>query len=343
MESAGARGVRVNVENNTNKGQTLLPWRLKTAAGLQLRTLLIRHVLATNLHMQDGKAGVNKLWDQLVDQLMMEPEFSQHITPTTAPLSGRNLRDQYSQIISAQCELHGWAQNGGTTGNLSGFEGELDELGRNVRQILMDKEEKIAKKEAEAADRADLEKKENDIISGETQRNADAARNKRKHAKIAPVAPGSAGSASTSSSGSPSDSSPWQALDEIIWGRQKKQVDVAEIKPKHRLLCPNQEPLKKYFAEHSMDQIAAELKIRRPEFAEDLEEIEEHAIRRQFHMARWEYIPFEKGMLSFGLKPLEAFKLFSKLEKLCDDQAEADEKSSKAKKPTEARALDISD
>jgi len=42
---------------------------------------------------------------------------------------------------------------------LRGFEGDLDELGRNVRQILMDKEEKIAKKEAEAADKADSEKK----------------------------------------------------------------------------------------------------------------------------------------------------------------------------------------
>ena len=109
MESAGARGVRIPVAaiNNTNVGKTLLPWRLKNAEGLQLRTVLIKHVLSTNLHMQDGKAGVNKLWDQLLDQLMKEPEFSQHIRPNTVPLSGRNLRDQYSNIISDQCELHG--------------------------------------------------------------------------------------------------------------------------------------------------------------------------------------------------------------------------------------------
>ena len=48
-------------------------------------------------------------------------------------------------------------------------------------------------------------------------------------------------------------------------------------------------------------------------------------------------------MLSFGLKPLEALKLFGKLEKLCDDQAEADKKAGKAKKPSEARSLDVSD
>ncbi len=69
-ESAGQRGVRVDVngaarEKSTNKGQTLLPWRLKSGAGLQLRTMLIRHVLATNLHMQDGKAGVNKFWGRI--------------------------------------------------------------------------------------------------------------------------------------------------------------------------------------------------------------------------------------------------------------------------------------
>ncbi len=154
-ESAGQRGVRVDVsgaakEKSTNKGQTLLPWRLKNGAGLQLRTMLIRHVVATNLHMQDGKAGVNKLWDELVGSLMKEPEFKQHITETTAPLSGRNLRDQYEKIITDQCELHGWEENGGTTGNLSGGEGDLDELGRNVRQILMDKEQKRSKNKSKS-------------------------------------------------------------------------------------------------------------------------------------------------------------------------------------------------
>ena len=45
MESAGARGVRVDVGETSNpaqykhnKGGTLLPWRMKNAAGLQLRT-----------------------------------------------------------------------------------------------------------------------------------------------------------------------------------------------------------------------------------------------------------------------------------------------------------------
>jgi len=132
MESAGARNIRVSVEGaadpvqpKNNKGQTLLPWRMKTSAGLQLRTLLIRHVLSENLHLKEGKSGIAKLWDQLVDQLMKEPEFCQHITLSTAPLSGRNLRDHYERIVNEQCEFHGWDRHGGVTGNLSGGEGEV--------------------------------------------------------------------------------------------------------------------------------------------------------------------------------------------------------------------------
>ena len=167
MESAGARGVRVDVDETSNPAQykhntggTLLPWRMKNAAGLQLRTLLIRHVLAENLHMKEGKSGTPKLWDQIVHQLMKEPEFGQHCNPSQAPLTGRNLRDQYEKIINEQCEFHGWDRHGGVTGNLSGGDGDLDELGQNVRQILMDIEEKEAKKEAEKANKADLEAKE---------------------------------------------------------------------------------------------------------------------------------------------------------------------------------------
>jgi len=182
MESAGARNIRVSVEGaadpvqpKNNKGQTLLPWRMKTSAGLQLRTLLIRHVLSENLHLKEGKSGVGKMWDQLVDQLMKEPEFCQHFTLSTAPLSGRNLRDHYERIVNEQCEFHGWDRHGGVTGNLSGGEGDLDELGRNVRQILMDIEEKEAKKEAEKAAKEDLENKESAILDGEIQRKAKAA------------------------------------------------------------------------------------------------------------------------------------------------------------------------
>jgi hypothetical protein len=39
----------------------------------------------------------------------------------------------------------------------------------------------------------------------------------------------------------------------------------------------------------------------RPAVKRLLEDIEEFSIRMQFHMARWNYEPFEKAMVSFGL------------------------------------------
>jgi hypothetical protein len=277
----------------------MLPWRLKNGAGLQLRTMLIRHVVATNLHMQDGKAGVNKLWDELVGSLMKEPEFKQHITETTAPLSGRNLRDQYEKIITDQCELHGWEVNGGTTGNLSGGEGDLDELGRNVRQILMDKEEKRAKKEAEEANKIDLENKEKDLLNGETVRTVQAARNKRKG--TAPEL-SSGGSKSTSSS----DSSPWQAIDDLIFGRRQLTPKPAETDgdAHKRKFNPDRMAIDNFFQARTMYEIARELKIRRDDFPDDLEEMEACTIREQFVAAKWNYPVWEKAMLGFAQQAL---------------------------------------
>ena len=192
------RGVRVQ-NFDANKGKTLLPWRCKSVAGQQLRTILIRHVLSSNLHLKCGKAGSPKLWDDMVEQLKKEPEFGQHITFETVPVSGRNLKDQYKPILSDRASHHGWTdKNGGVTGNLSGHEGDLDELDRNIRQILMDLEEKKERKEAEASIRADLEKKEEAVLSGETRRQAQASRNKRKESHSS-----SGGSNSDSSAGSP--------------------------------------------------------------------------------------------------------------------------------------------
>ena len=65
-------------------------------------------------------------------------------------------------------------------------------------------------------------------------------------------------------------------------------------------------------------EIAEELKIRRFDFADDLEEIEARTLCIQFCMARWEYPTWEKNVTGFGLKPLEAFKLFNALCHVCD-------------------------
>ena len=68
-----------------------------------------------------------------------------------------------------------------------------------------------------------------------------------------------------------------------------------------------------------MYEIAAALKIRRIDFADDLEEMESFTLIAQFMMAKWDFQIWEKGVTGFGLKQLEAFKLFDVLCKVCDD------------------------
>ena len=68
-----------------------------------------------------------------------------------------------------------------------------------------------------------------------------------------------------------------------------------------------------------MYDLASELKIRREDFPEDLDEMEVCTIREQFVSAKWNYPVWEKNMLGFGLKQLETYKLWQKLSTVCED------------------------
>ena len=129
------------------------------------------------------------------------------------------------KIINEQCEFHGWDRHGGVTANLSGDDGDLDELGQNVRQILMDIEEKEAKKEAEKANKVDFEAKEGSILDGEIQRAANAARGKRKNKAASGNSSGGESSGNSSKTTSPDAMSPWAAIDELICGRKPKVTE----------------------------------------------------------------------------------------------------------------------
>jgi hypothetical protein len=74
-----------------------------------------------------------------------------------------------------------------------------------------------------------------------------------------------------------------------------------------------------FFQTRTMYEVARELKIRRDDFPDDLEEMEVCTIREQFVAAKWNYPVWEKAMLGFGLKQLETYKLFQLLGKTCDD------------------------
>jgi len=182
----------------------------------------------------------------------------------------------------------------------------------------MDKEKKRAKKEAEEANKLDLENKEKDLLSGETVRTVQAARNKRK----GPTPDlSSGGSKSTSSS----DNSPWQAIDDLIFGRRQLTPKPAEADGdgNKRSFNPDRLAIDNFFRRRTMYEVARELKIRREDFPDDLEEMEACTIREQFVAAKWYYPTWEKSMLGFGLKQLETYKLFQILGKACDEFEEA--------------------
>jgi translation elongation factor EF-1beta len=68
-----------------------------------------------------------------------------------------------------------------------------------------------------------------------------------------------------------------------------------------------------------MYDVASELKIRREDFTDDLDEMEVCTIREQVVSVKWNYPVWEKNMLGFGLKQLETYKLWQKLSTVCED------------------------
>ena len=88
------------------------------------------------------KKGTPDIWEEFSELLFKQPEFM--------GLEGsvHSIQEQYRVTLRARSQHHGWTDaNGGITGNLSGHEGQLDELDRMAKQILMDKESKKAEKE----------------------------------------------------------------------------------------------------------------------------------------------------------------------------------------------------
>ena len=86
-----------------------------------------------------------------------------------------------------------------------------------------------------------------------------------------------------------------------------------------RSFNPDRAAIDKYFATRTMYEVSRELKIRREDFPDDLDEMEACTIREQFVAAKWCYPVWEKAMLGFGLKQLEVYKMFQLLCKACDE------------------------
>ena len=118
-----------------------LPWRA-AIKGPVLRTVLFRLALVQGMHMKKNKKGTPDIWESFAELLFKQPEF--------AGLEGsaHSIQEQFRLTLQARSQHHGWTDaNGGITGNLSGHEGDLDELDKMVKQILMERKAKKADKE----------------------------------------------------------------------------------------------------------------------------------------------------------------------------------------------------
>lgn len=77
----------------------------------------------------------------------------------------KQLRKVYDAHIAERSRLLGWAdESGGRTGNLSGHQGSLSHSDKQIKQILMDLEEKEAAKDLKEDDKRKLEKNEQEAI-----------------------------------------------------------------------------------------------------------------------------------------------------------------------------------
>jgi hypothetical protein len=69
-------------------------------------------------------------------------------------------------IVDEVSKLHGWGKYGGANGNLSGKEGDLDDLSIQVRQVLMDEERKREEKESGKRHQQELHEDEMAVLTG---------------------------------------------------------------------------------------------------------------------------------------------------------------------------------
>jgi hypothetical protein len=118
--------------------------------------------------------------------------------------------------------------------------------------------------------------------NGETVRTVQGARNKRK----SPAPDLSSGGSCKSTLSS--DNSPWQAIDDLIFGRRQltpKQAE-ADSDGHKRSFNPDRAAIDNFFRRRTMHEVARELKIRREDFPDDLEEMEGCTILEQFLVAQ---------------------------------------------------------
>jgi hypothetical protein len=132
----------------------LIPWRDRIK-GPASKLSLMKMVIVKGVHLKKGTTEVNSHWRLLIGELLRQPEWKYLADqmPNMALIEERIFKGQLNKIVDEVLKLHGWGKFAGTTGNLSGKEGDLDDLSSQVRQILMDDERRKEEKEREKISR----------------------------------------------------------------------------------------------------------------------------------------------------------------------------------------------
>jgi hypothetical protein len=89
---------------------------------------LIKLVLSTKIHLNDGKAGILDEWESLVCKLHQQPSFL-GVSRTKGDV--RKIREKFKKVIDEADEFM-------ARGNLSKKDGELAPLFSNIQQIMFD-------------------------------------------------------------------------------------------------------------------------------------------------------------------------------------------------------------
>ena len=130
------RSVATSNISEGKKAKTLIPWR-DPEKGPILKLSLLKLVSAKQLHMLKGTPGIDDKWRLLTVDILRQPEWSFINPAIDAPIEFRTFKDQFKDICDGVCAVQGWGKHGSCK-NLSGKEGDLDEIALLVRQIEID-------------------------------------------------------------------------------------------------------------------------------------------------------------------------------------------------------------
>ena len=148
--------------------------------GPALKLSLMKLVVAKGVRLRKGHNDVNMHWTNLISDLLRQPEWkflADQLPNLPTPLETRIFKDVSNSIIDDISKNMGWGKYAGTTGNLSGKEGDLDEITTLVRQIIFDWDKKKEEKESGKALQEELNQNEMMVMTKKIQK---ACKGKRK-------------------------------------------------------------------------------------------------------------------------------------------------------------------